>query len=252
MARRARGKKKVQSSSSGVFTLRNLVAVLVSIAFLIFFFPTCIVLGFSLIPSVVAFVVDQSPGKFLFRCVLSMNACGALPALAELWVDGHDLSAVTAVVSDVWYWLYAYGAAAFGWVLYGGVPKVIASYVSLKAQNRVRELREVQNKLIDEWGQDVARQVRGAGAVGGAEPIGIAEEGRTDDEDEMPILGAPKAEGDEIASSADSKPRVGGPGPPGPPMPVAPGKMAEPSAFDDLGEEELKPGAAPPGLPAFD
>jgi len=252
MARRARGKQKVKPSSSGVFTVMNLLKVLVSVAFMIFFFPTCMVLGFSLIPSVVAFVVDQSPGKFLFRCVLSMNACGALPALAELWVAGHDLAAVTAVVADVWHWLYAYGAAAFGWVLYGGVPKVIASYVSLKAQNRVKELRDVQNKLIDEWGQDVARQVRGAGAVGGAEPIGIAEGGGSEEDDERQMLGAPKAEGDDIVSSADSKPRVGQPGPPGPPMPVAPGKMAEPSAFDDLGEEELKPGAAPPGLPAFD
>ncbi|MEM6492371.1 MAG: hypothetical protein AAF684_10795 [Pseudomonadota bacterium] len=254
MARRARGKKQAPPASSGVFNFKNLLTVLVSIAFLIFFFPTCLVLGVSLIPSIVAFVVDQSKGKFLFRCVLSMNACGALPALTDLWVAGHDLDAVTTVVTDVWYYLYAYGAAGFGWVLYGGVPKLIASYVSLKAQNRVKELREFQNKLIDEWGQDVARQVRGAGAVGGAEPLGMPKDGEDAEAEEEPLaVGPPKTEGDALVSSAESKPRVGQPGV-GPPIPVAPGKMQEQkaNAFDDLADDELKPGAAPPGLPAFE
>lgn len=251
MARRSRGPQK-QASSGKIFTLKNAVAALATIAFVIFFFPYVLVIAFSMLPSVVAFVVDRSPGKYLFKCVLAINACGTLPALLDLTLAGRDLAAVGEIIADVWYWLYAYGAAAFGWVLYGGVPRVIASYVSIKAQNRIRELREVQTKLIDEWGEDVARQVRGGGNVGadGAEPLGMPPE----DEDAEPNPAeeaatgrvAQKASEEQIESSASARPRVG------PPLPIAPGKVAQPNQFDDLGDEELKPGSAPPGLPAFD
>lgn len=251
MARRSRGSQK-QSSSGKIFTARNGLALLATIAFMIFFFPYVLVIAFSMLPSVVAFVVDKSQGKFLFKCVLAVNICGMLPALLDLTLAGRDLSAVTAIISDVWYWLYAYGAAAFGWVLYGGVPRVIASYVSIKAQNRIRELRDVQAKLIDEWGEDVARQVRGGGNVGadGAEPLGMPPEDEGEEpnpaEDPPAARTAPKANEEQIESSASARPRVG------PPLPIAPGKVAQPDQFDDLADEELKPGAAPPGLPAFD
>jgi len=247
MARRSRGAQK-QASSSKVFTLKNAVAALATIAFVIFFFPYVLVIAFSMLPSVVAFVVDRSPGKYLFKCVLAINACGTLPALLDLTLAGRDLEAVGVVISDVWYWLYAYGAAAFGWVLYGGVPRVIASYVSIKAQNRIKELRDVQAKLVDEWGEDVARQVRG-GSVG-AEPLGMPPEGESDEpdpaEDGTTGRAPQKAHEEQIESSSGARPRVG------PPLPIAPGKVAQPNQFDDLGDEELKPGAAPPGLPAFD
>lgn len=242
MARRSRRDKK-NSAPGGIFTAKNAVAFLSTIAFLIFFFPYCLVIAFSMLPSAVAFFVDRSGGKFLFKCVLAINACGTLPALLDLTLAGRDLDAVTEILGDVWYWLYAYGAAAFGWVLYGAVPRLIASYVALKANNRIKELREVQDALVEEWGEDVARQVRGGPAGGGAEPLGMPDE---DEHEEGASMAAPKASEEQIESSAASRPRVG------PPMPVAPGKLAAPNQFDDLGDEEMKPGGPPPGLPSFE
>ena len=247
MARRARA-KQAKAKSSGIFNARNAVALLATVAFLIFFFPYCVAAAVLLLPSAVAYMVDRSSGKFLFRCVAAINLCGILPGVAQLHLAGGDLDALTNTLSNVWNWLYAYAAAAFGWVLYGGVPRVIASYVALKAHNRIKELREVQDKLVEEWGDDVARQVRGGGPSG-AEPLGMPPEDDDEASDEDDAMGSnqvQKATEEQIESSSLARPRVG------PPMPVAPGKLAAPDQFDDLDDEEMKPGSPPAGLPSFE
>lgn len=137
--------------------------IVVSLAGAIFLFGTFIVLMVMMLPTVVAFFVDRSPKKYLARCVGSINVCGTLPGLLDLWLQGQTVAAAGAILSDVFYWLYAYGAAALGWALFTGVPSLIASYVSVKAQRRVAEMRAKQQKLVEEWGEEVAREVRGSG-----------------------------------------------------------------------------------------
>jgi len=138
-----------------------------------------------LLPSAVAFVVDRSPKKFLFRCVLAVNICGALPAIIRLWVDGRSVGALTDILSNVWYWVYAYGAAAVGWSLFTGVPPLIGKFVAMRAGRRIQELRRRQEELREEWGDEVAQEVRMQAAEGldGLNPDELDDLGDLDDLD---------------------------------------------------------------------
>jgi len=115
----------------------------------------------ALLPSGIAMLVDRSKERNLFKCVIAVNSVGAVPALLALWKSGPPtIEMLEAVAGNYWYWVIAYSAATVGWLLYAGVPSLIASYVAMKAQRRIAELRRKQERLVDEWGDEVAREVR--------------------------------------------------------------------------------------------
>ena len=63
--------------------------------------PSCIVLTVNMVPTFVAYMVDKSHEKYLAITVGLLNACGALPALAELWMQGQSYDAALARISQV-------------------------------------------------------------------------------------------------------------------------------------------------------
>lgn len=151
------GRRAKKSSRYGIGFFLKLALFVVSLPFLYTTYMVCLAM---LLPTGVAYMVDRVPRKYLARCVGAVNICGTFPAIIALWTHGLNLSAAKMVLSDVWYWLYAYLAAAIGWALFTGVPKLIASYVSMKAKRRVLTLRDKQSALIAEWGEEVAAEVR--------------------------------------------------------------------------------------------
>ena len=46
-----------------------------------------------------------------------------------------------------------YAAAGLGWMMFLTVPPIIASFLSVISQTRVKVLKASQNKILDEWGQ---------------------------------------------------------------------------------------------------
>ena len=53
-------------------------------------------------------------------------------------------------------WLIAYGAAAVGWMVYGGLPPVLANYYAITSDARLQSLLRQQEKLVRNWGEEVA------------------------------------------------------------------------------------------------
>ena len=90
-----------------------------------------------------------------------MNFCGLFPYLMDLWMGAHTLKAAGAMVTDVFTLLVVYGAAAFGWIIYITIPPVVSTFLTVMAQRRVAQLRTLQRQIIEEWGEGVARSVRG-------------------------------------------------------------------------------------------
>ena len=131
-------------------------ASVVLILFMAFSLPSLIILTVGLLPTGVAFIIDRSEQKSGTFCVGGMNLSGVLPFIIKLWADNHTLIVAIEIVSDVFSLLIMYAAAGFGWMMFLTVPPVIASFLSVISQTRVKVLRASQKKILDEWGPEIA------------------------------------------------------------------------------------------------
>ncbi len=127
------------------------------VVLLIFSLPTVIVFIFGMLPSFAAYIIDRSKEKYATFCVASMNFCGVFPYLMDLWLGTHSIYEATNIMADVFALMIMFGSAAIGWIIYSSMPPVISSFISVIAQQRVNALRAQQRKLIEEWGEAVAR-----------------------------------------------------------------------------------------------
>ncbi len=118
--------------------------------------PTVMVLWVGMIPTIVAFVVDRTPGRSAAVCVGAPNFAGVLPFLLQIWLQNHSAQAAEAVLTNVFALIVMYGAAAIGWILFAMVPSIVGASRNVMAQRRVAQLRARQKELIEEWGADVA------------------------------------------------------------------------------------------------
>ena len=111
----------------------------------------------ALLPSVMAYFVDDHEGKPIFKTVLACNATGTLPPLMPMLMSGmqfhyHD---VTAAMLAPHVWLFIYGGAAAGWGLIY-LCRFIAHFILVIIyEYRIVSLERFQRKLIDEWGAEV-------------------------------------------------------------------------------------------------
>ena len=123
-----------------------------AIGLLLLALPTTMVLAVGMAPTLGAFFADKTPGHYLTKCVAGMNLAGVIPSLYNLWITGHDLKTANNIVTDPYSWLLMYCAGAMGWLLFLGLPGVVAVFRSLNATRRIYVLREKQKLLINEWG----------------------------------------------------------------------------------------------------
>ena len=131
-------------------------------------FPTCVVMGISMLPTFSAYLFDRSRDKYLALSVGMLNFCGSLPAVAELWARGHSLPSALETLGLPTTWLFGYGAAAIGWLIHMGMPPIISGYYAHASQTRLRDLLIKQKELVEVWGEEVRAQAE-ANAQSGEE-----------------------------------------------------------------------------------
>lgn len=139
---------------------RGFIVIWVSIgivALLVLALPTVFVAFFGMAPTLVAFIIDRSREKYATLCVAGINGCGVFPYLLDLWAGSHSINQAVTIMTDPFSLIVMYGAAAFGWMMFITVPPVITSFLGILAQKKVSILRAQQRKLIEEWGESVAR-----------------------------------------------------------------------------------------------
>ncbi len=118
--------------------------------------PSLLVLAVCLLPTLGAYAADRYRDKSLAVTVGLLNLCGALPALGELWARGQTMAAAGEVLSDVFLWLVAYGAAGIGWLIFMMMPAMVSAYFTIAGAARIEELRKRQENLVEAWGGDIA------------------------------------------------------------------------------------------------
>lgn len=126
--------------------------IMIFLLFVVIALPTMSVLLVGMIPTLVSYIVDMTPGRYAFRCVVAMNLAGVAPFLRTLWSEEHDLSSAMGIIGDPFAWLVFYGTAAFGWALFFGVPGVVSAIQTFNSERKVNMLRARQNALAEEWG----------------------------------------------------------------------------------------------------
>ena len=167
---KAAGKKNKKAAGGGAggnsaagMVLWVLIAI-VGMAFLAL--PSVIVSVVLLVPTIVAAIVDRSRDHHAVLAVGSLNFAGAVPALIDLWGKGHTIGAAGRVLADPYSWLAGFGAAAIGWLLLLGLPKILEVAMTLRNEAEIRRLQERQAALIAEWGPDIAGKPKADGARG--------------------------------------------------------------------------------------
>ena len=125
--------------------------------------PSMIVVFVGMVPSIVALVVDRSPRKYGTLTIAALNFAGVLPYLVKLWAKSQNLENALNIVVDVFALMVMYGAAGFGWMIFLTIPTFVASIFMVISQRRIAVLRENQRKILEEWGESVARSESPAG-----------------------------------------------------------------------------------------
>lgn len=168
MARRAQTTRPRRKSAFG---LKAVLYLFVFFGILISALPTATVLAVGLVPTVVALIVDMTPGRYLTRCVIGLNIAGISPFMHTLWTGGNNMMTAVGIVTDALAWLVIYGAAAMGWLLFMGFPGTVAVFQTLNAKRRIYVLQEKQKLLIEEWGDSIRSpaEIAKNDATGGAQ-----------------------------------------------------------------------------------
>jgi len=118
--------------------------------------PTTLLVVVGMIPTAVAYFVDNSKEKSLGPVIFYLNFAGVLPSLLKLWKNGHTVANSLAILMDPMMLALMLVPAACGWMLYAYIPYLVTGIIRHKAEMRIRTLEKYQQELIDHWGHTVS------------------------------------------------------------------------------------------------
>jgi len=150
---KATAKKKQRGSGSealGLIVLSGTVLFL-SVAAL----PVCVLLVVGMLPTIVAYIVDQTPRRTLTLTVGPLNLAGTAPYCLQLWYGVVTMRSLGGFLGNVWVWLVMYLAAALGWLFFLGMPVIVHFMLERSIDRRKARLQQIQKKLRADWGDEV-------------------------------------------------------------------------------------------------
>lgn len=145
-----RAKRKRKTSRGQMVTL-----LMLGLFILIAALPTAIVVMVGVVPALVAYIIDTTPGRYACRCVALVNSAGVAIYVQKLWDGSNNLAGAIGIISDPFAWLAFYGSAAIGWGLFHSLPKIVVTMKEFNANRQIQSLISLQRDLVDEWGVDV-------------------------------------------------------------------------------------------------
>lgn len=150
--------KSVKPGKLSDGSLKPLLWVALLSIILVKFPETIILLLVGLLPTMVAFIIDKSSGKYATLCVGAINIAGIFPSIFILWAGQNSFAQAIQIITNVFDLVIMYGAAGFGWMLYIIIPSAVSTLLNIIAQRRISRLRNQQRDLISEWGKKVAKR----------------------------------------------------------------------------------------------
>lgn len=117
--------------------------------------PTMMLAGPLMFPTLVALLSELRKDKYLTTSVGVTNLCGAIPSVVELWDMGHEGAIASQILSDGLAWGMAYSGAALGFLIYSITEWFVSGYYRFTAVERLKKLHRRQQELLDAWGPEV-------------------------------------------------------------------------------------------------
>ncbi len=146
-------KKKVAGKRRGTMMAIWIAALVVAVVLLATAPMVAMFIGAGLAPTLTAALIDRDPEKHAAVSVGSLNLAGLSPYVIRMFT--HP-GAAQQMMSDMFVWLVVYAAAAVGWGFYLGFPIIAVRLADIRAEWRVRDMKRRQEKLIEDWGPEVA------------------------------------------------------------------------------------------------
>lgn len=146
-----KGSKAKKGSKKKVFLL-----ILFCLTAIILLKMTFVLFIVGLMPSFVAYYVDNSQSRSLFHTVLACNLSGVIPFVGELWSHGNPMSMVGMMLSDIQRLFIMYLSAGLGWVLIYVCPIGARFLIAGINHHNIVKLKFRQKRLIEEWGREVS------------------------------------------------------------------------------------------------
>ena len=105
----------------------------------------------GLIPTMIAFVVDDRNNKFSSATVFALNMVGLLPYLSIIWRT-HDISASSKLMlGNFEAWCYIIFLSLMGKLMILFVPELISIVYMAKAKIHIEKLEQDKHALCNEW-----------------------------------------------------------------------------------------------------
>jgi hypothetical protein len=118
--------------------------------------PVFVVLYGGMLPTLVAFLVDNRQGRYLFRTVGVTNAAGVIPFLGDSLHYTTNSGVIVSPAGDIQTWLTMYAIAAGGWLMHIGVPMLAQIVFEAILSVRMRRYQMAREALAREWDLDAS------------------------------------------------------------------------------------------------
>jgi uncharacterized membrane protein len=124
--------------------------------------PMFVIIYGGMLPSLVAYLMDEQPSRYLFRTVAAMNLAGLVPFVEPAWRLGTTLGLVGYPVSDMRTWTIIYGSAIAGFGLAWVTPVITNIFLEASYRARLKRLEQLEKDLMKEWNLSEEKLVVGA------------------------------------------------------------------------------------------
>lgn len=156
---KAATKKTKQAKSQASMWPRLTIALVITVAAVILFPETVVIFVAGMTPTLVARIIDRAPQKYFTLTVGYMNISGCFMVALEMWMSGDSSwEKAMALLGDPLNWFIMFAAAGAGWGLHFSIPPVVASYMKVSSETKMKAVVERQQKLIKEWGTEVREE----------------------------------------------------------------------------------------------
>lgn len=151
----AKSKAKAKAGSKGWGLQILLIVVLLAS---ILFMPTTILVIFGMLPTIVAALVDRKGGARAIT-VGSINLCGCMPFLLDLWTKSHTTDYAVSLITDPRTIIVMYSAAGIGYMIDWALSGIVATIMIQRSSGRLKAIRTRQDEMVERWGREVTGEM---------------------------------------------------------------------------------------------
>lgn len=113
--------------------------------------PTALLGAALLLPTLLAMLAENQPGRPVARAVLLFGLAGACAPFNLLWHGSHRLADAMLIAADIRVLAVAWSAQAAGWLLSQALPLLMAAFIEAKTRITIARLQKRREQLWEEW-----------------------------------------------------------------------------------------------------